>query len=78
MNRLAADSRAFFIRPIAEAEGPLTKVVELIEEFGAEDLLRCIDRGVPVYDAGTTLMADYALISLTAGELGTARAGEAA
>jgi hypothetical protein len=67
-------SRLRLIRAIEEALGPVTRVAELSERFGAEGLLRAADAGVPFFDAGGVLMADYSAISLVAEDRGLAEA----
>jgi hypothetical protein len=58
--------RGRLIRPIEESLGPVTRVAELAVIFGPENLLRAADAGVPFYDAGGALMADYSAVSLVA------------
>jgi hypothetical protein len=46
-----------FIRPAAEAVGPLHPIHDLNELYGIDDVLRAVDAGLAVYDAGDLLLA---------------------
>jgi hypothetical protein len=52
------------IRPITEAIGPVTRLDELAEFFGVEGIVRALDEGAHVYEAGSALMASWSEMSL--------------
>jgi hypothetical protein len=45
-----------FIRPIEEAAGPLNPLADMLERHRIDDIVRAIDAGAEVYDAGRILM----------------------
>jgi hypothetical protein len=53
------------ILPIAEADGPVTTLDQLDDEFGVETIVRALDKGVKLYQAGDTLFASWSDIALT-------------
>jgi hypothetical protein len=57
-------SKPMLIRPITEAIGPITRLKELAESFGVEGIVRALDEGARVYEAGSELMASWSEISL--------------
>jgi hypothetical protein len=54
-----------FILPIAEADGPVTMLDRLDDEFGVEAIVRALDKGVKLYEAGNTLFGHWSDIALT-------------
>jgi hypothetical protein len=50
-------TRPEFIRPGAEAVGPLSPLRELLDHYGIDQVVRAIDAGLDVYDGGTLLLA---------------------
>jgi hypothetical protein len=55
--KLTLDESQRFIRPAAEAAGPLHPVRDLIERYGIDDVLRSIDGGLRVYETGDLLLS---------------------
>jgi hypothetical protein len=47
------------IRPIDEADEPVTQLERLEEDFGVAAIVRAMDAGAPVYDAGGVLFASW-------------------
>jgi hypothetical protein len=45
-----------FIRPIEEAAGPLNPLRDLLERHRVDDVVRAINAGLEVFDAGFILM----------------------
>jgi hypothetical protein len=48
--------RSGFIRPGTEAVGPLSPLRELLDCYGIDQVVRAIDAGLDVYDAGALLL----------------------
>ena len=45
-----------FIEPMEGAPGPVTPLRDLLERYAIDDIVRAIDAGLPVFDAGRVLM----------------------
>jgi hypothetical protein len=45
-----------FIEPMEGAPGPVTPLCDLLERYAIDDIVRAIDAGLPVFDAGRVLM----------------------
>jgi hypothetical protein len=54
--RHTLDGNQRFIRPAAEAVGPLHPVRNLIDRYGVDDVLRAIDAGLQVFETGELLL----------------------
>jgi hypothetical protein len=52
------------IRPIDEADGPVTQLDRLEEELGLEAIVRALDAGVPLFDANGILFGSWSDITL--------------
>jgi hypothetical protein len=50
------DGSQRFIRPGVEAVGPLHPVRDLTDRYGIDDVLRAIDAGLQVFEAGNLLL----------------------
>jgi len=48
--------RPRFVRPGTEAVGPLSPLRDLLDRYGIDEIIRAIDAGLDVYDAGTLLL----------------------
>jgi len=52
-------TRPSFIRPIEAANEPLSPLRPLVERYGPDAVVRAIDAGLEVFDAGRVLMAHH-------------------
>ncbi len=52
------------IRPIHEADGPVTTLEQLQEDLGVAAIVRAVDAGAPVYDANKILFANWSDVTL--------------
>jgi hypothetical protein len=54
--KLTLDESQRFIRPAAEAAGPLHPLRNLLDQHGIDDILRAVDAGLRVFEAGDLLL----------------------
>ena len=52
------------IRPIHEADGPVTQLEQLEEDLGVAAIVRAMDAGASIYDANGILFASWSDITL--------------
>lgn len=57
MFKHALDGSQRFIRPAAEAVGPLHPIHDLTERYGVDNVIRAIDAGLDVFDGGALLLS---------------------
>ena len=52
-------TRPSFIRPIEAANEPLSPLRPLVERYGPDAVVRAIDSGLEIFDAGRVLMTHH-------------------